>query len=302
MVSNLNPYSQQFVYNLNRIADRMQTAQQQISTGVRVNQVSDAPDSISTLLAARASLSAAQQIQANLGRVKTEVDSGEQALQTAVQLFDQVQTLGAQGDDSMATADTRAQISQQLDGILQQLVGIASTRVEGRYIFSGDADQRPPYTLDLTQANPVSAYQGSAATRVAQNPHGGTFPISETAQTIFDSADPATNVFAAITALRTAINNNDDAGIQAAVSGLSKVGDYLNQQLAFYGTVQNNVAQATNDSQTMQTQLQAQISDLQDTDMTSAILELTQSQTAQQAALQSEALIPRTSLLNYIQS
>lgn len=300
MISNLNPSSQQFVNGVNQIANDMQQAQRQLSTGLRVTQVSDAPDEISALLQARADLSATQQIQTNLGRVKTEVDSGEQALQSAVQLFDQVQTLGAEGDTDTATASSRADLSQELGSILQQMVGLTGTTVEGRYIFSGDSDQQAPYTVDLTQANPVSAYLGSASTRVAQHPNGTTFPVAETAQTIFDSSDPSTNVFAAINNLRTALSKNDDALIQSEVNGLAKASEYLNQQLAFYGTTQGKISEATDYGSTLATQLQTQIGNLQDADMTGAIQEFTQEQIQQQAALESRAQMPRTTLFDYL--
>ena len=300
MISSLNPSTQQFLNDLNQIGDSMQQAQNQVTTGLKVSQVSDQPDVISTLLATRASLSTSQQISTNLGSIKTETDSGEQALQSAVTLFDQVQTLGASGVTSTSTAATNATLAQQAGSVLQEMVGLADTNEAGRYIFSGDADQQAPYTVDLTQTPPVSAYQGSAATRVAQHPDGSTFAISLTAQTIFDSSDPTTNVFSAITSLQTALANNDTAGIQAANAGLSKIGDYLNQQLAFYGNVQDKVAQATDYASTQQTQLQTQISNLQDTDLTSSILTLNQDQTQEQAALQSEARIPRTTLFDFL--
>jgi flagellar hook-associated protein 3 FlgL len=300
MISSLNPSTQQFLNDLNQIGDSMQQAQNQVTTGLKVSQVSDQPDVISTLLATRASLSTSQQISTNLGSIKTETDSGEQALQSAVTLFDQVQTLGASGVTSTSTAATNATLAQQAGSVLQEVVGLADTNEAGRYIFSGDADQQAPYTVDLTQTPPVSAYQGSAATRVAQHPDGSTFAISLTAQTIFDSSDPTTNVFSAITSLQTALANNDTAGIQAANAGLSKIGDYLNQQLAFYGNVQDKVAQATDYASTQQTQLQTQIANLQDADLTGSILTLNQDQTQEQAALQSEARIPRTTLFDFL--
>ncbi|MBV8846622.1 MAG: hypothetical protein JO307_27770 [Bryobacterales bacterium] len=300
MVSSLNPNLQQFVDSFNGITNSLQRTQLEISSGLRINQLSDSPDTISTLLTARASLSSVQQINSNLGRFQSEANGGEQALETAVQLFDHVQTLGAQGATDTVDAATRANLATQLGSILQQMGGLAATQVEGRYIFSGDSDQQTPYIIDLTQANPVSAYMGSASTRLAQYPDGTTFQVAETAQTIFDSNDPTTNVFQAINDLRTALASNSDMAIQTAVSGLSKVSSYLNAQLAFYGNVQDEVTNATNEGQNMQTQLQAQISGLQDTDMTAAISQLTQEQTQEQAALQSEALIPRNTLFDYL--
>jgi flagellar hook-associated protein 3 FlgL len=301
MIPGLNPSAQQFLNNLGAIDQQMQQAQTELSTGLRVNQVSDAPDEVSAILEARASLSVTQQINTDLQSTTTEVNTGEQSLESAVTLFDQVQTLGAEGDTATATAASQADMGQQVNGILQQMVGLADTQVAGRYIFSGDSDQQQPYTIDTTQTPPVvSSYLGSATTRMAQHPDGSTFPVALTAQTIFDSSDPTTNVFSLIENLANALNSGDSSAIQTAVSGLSTVGDYLNQQLAFYGTTQDTVQEATNYGQTLQTQLQTQLSNLEDADSAGAIEQLTQAQTQDQAALQSEALLPRTTLFNFL--
>ena len=300
MLSSLDPAAQQFLSNLNRIGERMTQAQQRITTGLKISQVSDAPESIALLLEARANLNATGQRLTNLGRVKAEVDGGEQALQNAVSIFDKVQTLGAQGNTDVLTADGRAEIAQQLDGFLQQTVGLAGTSVEGRFIFAGDTDQTAPYTYTAGLANPVSAYLGSASTRLVQHPNGSTFSVSLTAQRIFDSADPTTNVFSAIQNLSTALKNNNSAAIQTADDGLAKVGQYLNTQLAFYGNTQNKVADATDFGHTLKVQLETQISTLADADLTQAILDLTQAQTQQQAALESRAKLPRSTLFDYI--
>ena len=300
MLSSLDPSAQKFLYDLNQISDRMTRAQQEVSSGLKINTVSDAPDQISALLQARADLDSLQQNLTNLGRVKAEVDSGEQALESTVQLFDRVQTLGAQGNTGTQTAAGRADIAQQLDSILQQMTGLAGTSVEGRYIFSGDSDQQAPYTYDATQIPPVSAYLGSASTRLAQHPNGTTFSVALTAQQIFDSSDPSTNVFATIENLSTALKNNDSAAIQTAAAGLSKVGEYLNTQLATYGTTQNKISGATDFGQTREVQLQTLISTLQDADLSQSILEMNQAQIQQQAALESRAQLPRKTLFDFL--
>jgi len=300
MITTLSPSHQEFVNNLSRITKDLNTDELDISSGVRMRQVSDYPDQVSTLLQARAALSASQQISTNLTGVSTEVNTGEQTMESAVQLFDQVQTLGAEGATGTQTAATRATLGQQLQSIEQQFVGLANTSIEGRYIFSGNSDQTAPYTYDVTQADPVSAYQGTASTRVALNPNGTTFPVALTAQQIFDSSDPTTNMFTALNGLITSLNNNDQAGITTATNGLAGVAQYLNNELAFYGTTQDNVTAATNDAATQQTQLQTQISSLQDTNATSTILDMTQAQTDEQAALQSEGQLPRSTLFDFL--
>src|SRR6185436_18010335 len=76
MLSSLDPAAQRFLDTLNRIGDGMGRAQRQISTGLRVAQVSDAPAAVPLILAARANANATRQILTNLGRVKSEVDAG----------------------------------------------------------------------------------------------------------------------------------------------------------------------------------------------------------------------------------
>jgi flagellar hook-associated protein 3 FlgL len=300
MISNLDPSAQQFLNSLNRIGERMNAAQRAITSGRRVNQVSDDPDQVSTILMARAHLESAKQTQSNLGRVKGEVDTAEQSLQNAVQLFERAHTLATEGATSFATPASRLALSDEIGSILEQLTGITGTTVEGRFIFAGDSDQTAPYSIDLTQTNPLSVYLGSAATREVEHPNGTTFAVSHTAQEIFDSNDPTTNVFATLNAARNALAANDDAAIQTAVGAFSKTGGYLNSQLSFYGRVQNRVAEATEFGQTFQTQLQTQISGLEDADLTSAILELNQGLIQQQAALEARARIPRTTLFDFL--
>ena len=300
MLSSLNPSAVQFLNGLNGVSSRMEAAQKQLTTGLKLSTVSDAPDSVSSLLSARANFSRTEQTLSNLGRVKTEVDAGEQALQGAVSLLEKAQTLGAQGATDTQNAVSRADVAGQIDGVLQQLIGLASTSVEGRYIFSGDSDQTAPYTYNPSLANPVSAYLGSASTRQTAHPNGSSFPVALTAQQIFDSADPTTNVFSSLKALSTALKADDVKTAQTVLDGLNKVGGYLNSQLGFYGNTQNRVADAVNFGQSYKTQLQTEIAGYEDADTTNAILEFTQAQTQQQAALQSRARMPHTSLFDFL--
>jgi flagellar hook-associated protein 3 FlgL len=300
MIPPVNATTEIFLANLSRITDRMQRAQQQLSSGKRVNTVSDDPTVITYLLQARASLGAVQQIDMNLGRVKAEVDSSEQGLETAVNIMQRVQVLGTQGATGTQTAASRQALASEAGSLLTQLGGISSTNVEGRYVFSGDSDQTPPYNIDITQANAIGSYSGSNATRKIQHPNGSLFSVSHTAQEIFDAADPTQNVFHSVDDLRIALQNNDVPGINAALSKVTTASSYLNLQLAFYGSAQNNVASATDSGSKLETQLKSEASTFEDADMTSAIVEFQQAQTQQQAALTIQSKMPRTSLFDFL--
>lgn len=300
MITNLDVTSQQFLDGLNSIQQRAAVAQQQLASGLRIAQVSDAPDQISELLQTKATLATTQQIDRNLVNVKVQVDSSETALESAVSLVEQAQSLGAQGQSGFTSSNTRQTIADQLGTVLQHLVSTANTNVGGRYVFAGDSDQTQPYTIDLTQSTPVSSYAGAPSTRLVQSADGSQFAVAKSAQNIFDNPNPTQSVFQSITSLRAAILNGDSTAITAALGDVGSAGTYLNQQLAFYGNVQNQVTGATNFGASYETQLTAQISGIQDADLTQAITQFTQLNIQEQAALQAEAKLPRQSLFSFL--
>lgn len=300
MIQFFDPATQSFLSGLNRIQARAQRAQRELTTGLRINTVSDAPDQISNLLEVRAQLDSAKQISANLGRVKTETDAAEGALQNGVKIIDNIITLGTQGQPNTITPETRAELGAQVGAALEQLVAVTSTSVEGRYVFSGDNDQQPPYTLDLTQPYPLSPYAGSAATRQVQHADGSLFSVSKTAQEIFDSSNAGDNVFLAVNDLRTALLNNNQAGIDASLASLMNAGRHVNTELSFYGSVQNRVQSATDFASNYQTQLHTEMSGIEDADLAESITELSQASVQQQAALSAQAKLPKTSLFDYL--
>jgi flagellar hook-associated protein 3 FlgL len=299
-ISSLDPSALNFLNGMAQIQQMAQNAEEQMTTGLKINAVSDAPDEIAALYQTRSELAQTQQIDSNMVRVKAETDTAESTLSSAVSLLDQVSTLASEGETGTATAATRQDIAGSLGGILQQLVSAANTTVEGRYIFAGDDDQQAPYSIDLTQTNPVSAYQGSATTRQIQGADGTTFAVAQTAQTIFDDPTGQNDIFTSINNLRLALLNNDQSAIDAAMPNIQSLGGYLNQQLAFYGNVQDNVASETNYGANYETELQTQLSNIQDADMSKAITQMQQAQTDQTAALTARAQLPKTSLFDYL--
>ncbi len=300
MLRSIDSNTELFLDSMNQNSRRMERAQREIATGKSFSNVSDNPDQVSTLLQAQADQSSTRMVTDNLGRVKAEVDVGEQALQSAVSIMEQARTLAAQGTTNTLDADAKITLAGVAGSLLEQLGGLTRTNVEGRYIFAGDSDQSPPYTVDLTQASPISAYGGSAGTRQIQHPNGTRFTIARTAQEIFDSPQPSQNVLYSVNNLRTALLANDDTGIKNALADVTTSLTYLNGQLAFYGTVQNKVAEATDTAQQRTLQLSTQIGSLQDADLTQAILAFQEGTMQQQASLQVESKIPRSTLFDYL--
>jgi len=205
-------------------------------------------------------------------------------------------SLAAEGASTTATAETRANLATQVQGIQQTLVSLSQTQVGNTYIFSGDQSSQPSYQLDPTQPEGVKQLQTSTSTRVIQDVNGTAIATARTAQQIFDPQDAtgnptAGNTFAAINSLLTALNNNDTAGITTAAASLKSSSDYLNGQLAYYGETETRVSDAASLAQKFLTQEQTSLGQVQDANVPALAISLTQAQTQEQAALSVEAKI-----------
>jgi flagellar hook-associated protein 3 FlgL len=305
VIRNIDPSGERFLVDLTRIQNAAERAQLEISSGRSVVNASDAPDQISEILQLSADIERNVQIRANLGRVKSEVDTAEAGLQEAVQLVDRASVLASQGAGTMVTPETRQILATEVQGLLEQLVAISTTSVEGRFIFSGDQDQSLLYELNLSNPNGVNRLATAIASRQIEHPNGTAFVAARTAQEIFDARNPddslaSGNVFAAVNGLRVALENNDQAAIDASLIALGQAGDHLNIQLSFYGAVQRKISDAIDASNKLELRLKVELSGKRDADLTASILELQRSGTHEEAALRARASLPNTSLFDFL--
>ncbi len=66
MINNLSSRNEQFLANMDRIQARIDKANAQVSSGLRITSASDAPDEVGPLLQSRAELAVAEQSKSNL--------------------------------------------------------------------------------------------------------------------------------------------------------------------------------------------------------------------------------------------
>lgn len=301
MFNTISAVNERFLADLSNLEGRLLTAQRQVSSGLRMQLVADDPDQVSALLEVKARIAHNSQLKYNLGRVQTEVNVAESAINTGAMLMDRARQIAAQGASAITNVDTRLQLAGQVKDIITEMFGLTQTQVEGRYVFSGDSDQTSPYlTVDLTQPNGIGLYQGSTATRQIEHPNGSTFPISYTAGEVFDSGGVSTSVFQSLTALDNDLQTSNVANLTTDAGNIGTAANFLSGQQARYGEIQNQVSDAIAAQEQLNTQLQTQLGNTQDADAASAILELQKESMAQQAALQAHAALPRTSLFSFI--
>jgi flagellar hook-associated protein 3 FlgL len=311
MIPSIQPSSDLFLSSIERIQNQASRAQQQISSGARVSTASDAPDDISSILVLRSQISGVEQVQRNLANVSPRVDSAESAIQQAIQVLDTATTLAAQAVSGTADASQRADLAPQVQALLEQLVSLTQTSVNGHYVFSGDQDQNAAFTVDLTSGNGVKALitPPPGPPGQVQDANGLLFSIGMTAQNVFDSGDPGDgtyapqNVFAAVAGLLNALKTNNvsgPGGIEDAVSNIKASSAHLNDVSSSYGAAQNRISDATESAGNMLVSLQKQLRDEQDTDVVQATLDLNSALNQLNAAMAAEAKLKPQSLFDYL--
>src|SRR5690349_24247477 len=187
MISNLEPSSELFLANVDKVRRRIADANRQVSSGKHISQPADAPDDIDAVLQLRTDQQRNDQIQSNLGLALAKAQTADGALASAIKLMDRARTLATQGANSVMDAAARRSLAGEGQSLLEEMVSFSRTTVQGSYVFSGDRDDAPAYAQDAASPTGVTQLQTAVATRRIEDPAGGSFVSSKSAQEIFDA-------------------------------------------------------------------------------------------------------------------
>ncbi len=306
MISGLSAANDQFLASMNILQNNLSQADEQLSSGLRVNQASDAPQSVEDIFVTRAELGQETQVAQNLTTIQGQVQTADSSVQTAIQLLNQAIAIGSQGASNTSSSTSQQTLASQVQGLETQLVSIANTEVGGVYVFSGDASGSPSYQVDTSSPTGVDRLlTPQQATLQVAGPSGVTFQVSMTAQDLFDQRDSsdnptANNAFAALKGLTLALQSGNATNITQALGVLQGAANYVDAQAGFYGAAENQITSALNLAQKFQVQDQTQLSNLQDADATSLAVQVTQASTALDAAMAAQAHKPTSTLFDYL--
>jgi flagellar hook-associated protein 3 FlgL len=298
MLNGLDPSAPRFLADLDRIQERSLRAERQISSGLRVESASDDPGQVIEILRLKSRLANNSQLQTNLTRVQSQVNTAEAAMRQAVSLMERARTLAA--ENASTGAPNRTTMAIEARQLHDQLVALVSTAAQGEYVFNGDGPEVAPYVSDWTQPAGVR-FVGSSATNstLVTDENGTTFTVSKTASELFD-APGSNNAFQALFDLTKALENDSESDVAAVAPKIVSVLDHLNGQLAFYGNAQNRVSAAFDAAQKSSTAMKGDLSRLEEADIPAAILELNSSKIHLEAALSAHAQTSKATLFDFL--
>jgi flagellin-like hook-associated protein FlgL len=176
--------SRQSLSNLENIRVRRQRATNEISTGLRVRKASDSPIEAGGIVRTQSALEGLAQFRSSLQAVGDQLRAADTALNHAVDLVIRANNLASQAANFSQTAETRAGIGTEIEGIVQNLITIANTEFGGKFLFSGLAEDTRPFVADATSPDGV-VYRGDTGHRAAALPGGTEIQSSLDGRSIF---------------------------------------------------------------------------------------------------------------------
>jgi flagellar hook-associated protein 3 FlgL len=270
-------------------------ALEEVSSGQKLNSLSDNPAESASLVNLRMQSSSNTQYLQNISSLTGSLNVADSALSSVVEALTSAETLGVEGASGTVNTQNQQALAQQVQGIQQEIMGLANTTYNGEYLFSGTATTTQPYVADASAPSGVT-YNGNDNSNSVEISDGEAIPTSLPGSQLFSNA--TTNVFQSLQDLSTALSTNGN--ISGATTEVENALNYVSTQQTFYG----NTVDRLNNAQTFLTQEQTQLteseSSLLDVDMATAVTDLTQTQTTQEALVQAGGQISQLNLFNYL--
>jgi len=160
-VTNMVPDIQ---YQMQQSQQALSTALQQVSTSLRVNQLSDDPSASANMVTSLAASASVDQYTTNDTAVSSLMQSADSAISSVVTSLNTAITVGTQGANGTESTANKQALATQLQGILTDVIGQANTKYQGSYIFGGSESSTPPFVAASTT---YTSAQGTTASPLA---------------------------------------------------------------------------------------------------------------------------------------
>lgn len=284
--------------NLGNNATRLAKYQNQVSTGKRITKPSDDPVGASYSVRYSTDIEKENQYMSNIESSKEVLTATETALNSANEVLARMRELTVQAGGAASSESARKSIAVEIEQLKEELIGIANTTYNGRYIFSGYKTDKKlvnddgSYAITVTDTEKIN-YQISQHNVMQVNTLG---------TDIFGAGEEKDipQLFADIDVLVGHVTAGDNKGISdclaklddaqdKVLAGMTEIGGKMNRLDLAQSRVTNNI-----------TYLKEARSMNDDVDSAEAITNLTMEKTVYNAALQVGASIIQQTLLDFI--
>ncbi|MGN7359303.1 flagellar hook-associated protein FlgL [Paenibacillus sp. SAF-054] len=228
-----NMMSSQLMLNLNRNALQMNNTQNQLATGRKLNKPSDDPVGITYSLRYRGELASNEQYTKNVDSALSWLDYNDTVLGQTGDVIQKLRELTVQASTGSNPQSALDSIRQEIGQLKEQLIDIANSTLNGKYIFNGESFDKKPYDF-LKNADGTSNTSGMVNGQLV-GPSIDTLvtdkglinysvgdsiqlPINLTGNAVFGNGNDADNIFKIIDNLTEGLSNGNFKGLSSQLS------------------------------------------------------------------------------------
>lgn len=301
-----NMLNDRVLSDLGRAMTRLDRATQEMSTQKKLLRASDDPVGAQRAVLTRAQLKANEQYEDNISQARGWMQTTSDTLSEITKLLHRATELTVQGATDSAGHEARLNIAREIDQIVAAVKHAGNTSYGGVYLFAGTATTAAPY--DTTTEPAVDAYAGDngvvareigpgVSVQINALVNTGTPPLLGGGGGDGGLIDTLRNISAHLKggtpADAEALRTTDLRALQANLTRINETQAQLGATLNRLDAAEDRLAASTEAATRL-------LSDTEDVDTATAILELNTAQTVYEAALKTGASIIQPSLLDFL--
>ncbi len=289
--------SQQVLANINQQQNAIDTTEQELSSGKRINQPSDDPYGASLAVSLNGQLAKLSDYQGNVTDGTAWTAAGLSAMSSITQQVQRAQelvTAAANGSESPTDLKaTGAEIDQLISGIKSD----ANAQYNGQYIFSGTSTSTAPYVDSATD----DSYHGDTGSVTREVSAGSFVTVNSQLSQVLNGAGGSSGLLSQLRSISTALDSGQSPP-SSALTDLSASLDSLGQQTTSLGAASDRLTLAGTRLTSLQTSTTSSLSDDQDANIAATYTTFSNQQAAFTAALKAGANIVQSSLMDFLSS
>jgi flagellar hook-associated protein 3 FlgL len=285
--------------DIQRSQARAFDAQEQVSTGKRINHASDDADGAARAVRLHGELAGIARQGQNADAATSWLSATESSLGEVSSILQRVRELTVQAGNGTLSPSDRKAIADEVDQLTESVRDQANTTLDGRYLFSGAQTTTRPYAAGSDAY--LGGRSGQDVVAIDVGP-GVSVQVNTNGLALFGEGNGDGLLIGTLRTLSADIRSGNSAAVQGAdLQALDRNATAVVDARAATGATQNRVDAAKSRLADLQTAATKLLSSTEDADMAQAIMTLSTQRSAYQAALQSGAsVIQQRTLMDFL--
>ncbi|AKL86527.1 MAG: flagellar hook-associated protein FlgL [Bacillota bacterium] len=276
---------------------KLDKLQSQVSSGKKISKASDDPIVAMKSLKYNTQLSQVKQYQSNASQAFTWLENTETNITEGIDIMSKVRELAVQAKNNTNGKSELQAIGVEVKQLKEQLLSIANTQVNGRYIFNGTNSDTPPVvdngdgTYTISDTDDVTVNVTSNLTlKVNSDPKSAFGGSSESGQNVFEMLD----------SFQKALNSGSLEDMDSVLDNIDQFSDGMSAERSDLGARYNRLELINTRLASQEETATKVLSDNEDVELEEIITEFIAQQSVHRASLAVNAQIVQPTLIDFL--